>query len=1057
MKKIFRMALVFALAGATLLYTGCTKDYNEDINNLAGQINDLKSTHATDIANLNSALNNLESSLKSADAAIEAAYKKADDALAQSLKDAEGKIAANEDAINGLKGDVKDLQDAVDANADDIKALNDDITKVAEDVAKDLAALETKLTGAFQAADADLQKQIDDNLADAKNSLDEAKKLLLNELRSIVAVPQAYVEGVEATEYGFATLNLKDFTKAPKGGEKVYESTASNWLERIWESWMLSMAEPEFTYATFPEGAEYAVTPKVDKDKKPVVKTVGQLATAYYDLNPSSFDTKKAEWALYPNAVPFIKVKADAKAWKPVFDTIEPVEKSNDFAVKYYVENPELLAADFAAQKLPTMELVASLDENRDITSNDLVLYAYNEEFKALAFDSAKKDYTTVNQCSLGYELYTSAVPAVYFKASLACDYRKSIDLAELVNVHMNKDGKEYEATLAKLQEVYPELDMTFELVDYTVGENKTSQSAYAKISGSVFQPKTVSGEVSESTTSPVGKKPLVLVKLTNGKDVVLAGYFKVAIVKNADVEVIDFPAFKDVIPFMCQGAEFATTYDQFSELIIDQLSLPYKNFKAIYSVANTNGNYSAIANSSAIKCQVFVKNDKGEMVKTADYGEITYNVDATNAVNDSFAWALDFAAIKKIGAGKSATVYVELFDGEYSKVYVSFSASVAPIAHYDFGANKVENRWFDEIDGEAYNTIKLNVPVNAATGADIADFSKNLDDLFGDQKPALILKEDSDAVYFNEKGEPVITASVVYEFAAKQPVVNGYQLVYGPDTKIAGATKDELYVAYLATADAKANSYAKVAEINGSVIKYAETAKAKELLNAYSHKATSQDEMLYANIQANISYGADAQDQCVACDTAIFHARFLRPLTIEWNDQTINEESQTDGANVNVVAFLKSIVDWNNQNVIDVDLTKKTWADHKEKTLNMFSYYEFKNLTIDLANATRDHAVIGDTNKAVKISTVGDVITLGTVNKDGLFTEVPAYATGVINFNDPCSLDDLKNVVINYKNADANVKEFNVFIPASIEYYWGTFKTTLKVTIKDTPSTQPL
>ena len=67
------------------------------------------------------------------------------------------------------------------------------------------------------------------------------------------------------------------------------------------------------------------------------------------------------------------------------------------------------------------------------------------------------------------------------------------------------------------------------------------------------------------------------------------------------------------------------------------------------------------------------------------------------------------------------------------------------------------------------------------------------------------------------------------------------------------------------------------------------------------------------------------------------------------------------------------------------------------------------------------------------------------------------ALDKGVINFNDPCSLDDLKNVVINYKNADANVKEFNVFIPASIEYYWGTFKTTLKVTIKDTPSTQPL
>ncbi len=34
MKKFFRVALVCALAGATLLYTGCTKDYSEDLNSL---------------------------------------------------------------------------------------------------------------------------------------------------------------------------------------------------------------------------------------------------------------------------------------------------------------------------------------------------------------------------------------------------------------------------------------------------------------------------------------------------------------------------------------------------------------------------------------------------------------------------------------------------------------------------------------------------------------------------------------------------------------------------------------------------------------------------------------------------------------------------------------------------------------------------------------------------------------------------------------------------------------------------------------------------------------
>ena len=38
MKKFFRVALVCALAGATLLYTGCTKDYSEDLNTLQKKV-----------------------------------------------------------------------------------------------------------------------------------------------------------------------------------------------------------------------------------------------------------------------------------------------------------------------------------------------------------------------------------------------------------------------------------------------------------------------------------------------------------------------------------------------------------------------------------------------------------------------------------------------------------------------------------------------------------------------------------------------------------------------------------------------------------------------------------------------------------------------------------------------------------------------------------------------------------------------------------------------------------------------------------------------------------
>ena len=64
MKKLFRMALVLALAGSALLYTSCTKDYSPDIKSLQDQINALGSD--TDgLGYVKSQLQNVQSALSS--------------------------------------------------------------------------------------------------------------------------------------------------------------------------------------------------------------------------------------------------------------------------------------------------------------------------------------------------------------------------------------------------------------------------------------------------------------------------------------------------------------------------------------------------------------------------------------------------------------------------------------------------------------------------------------------------------------------------------------------------------------------------------------------------------------------------------------------------------------------------------------------------------------------------------------------------------------------------------------------------------------------------------
>ena len=134
MKKFFRVALVCALAGATLLYTGCTKDYSEDIHQLqqavdnnAGLIKGL-----TDQVN---ALNAAKAALEEADRQANAAI----DALKGRVSTLESTVATHGTEIDGIKGQITvitgqitSLENRVKANEDAISAINEELAKKAD-------------------------------------------------------------------------------------------------------------------------------------------------------------------------------------------------------------------------------------------------------------------------------------------------------------------------------------------------------------------------------------------------------------------------------------------------------------------------------------------------------------------------------------------------------------------------------------------------------------------------------------------------------------------------------------------------------------------------------------------------------------------------------------------------------------------------------------------------------------------------------------------------------------------------------------------------------------
>ena len=191
MKKIFRMALVFALAGATLMYTGCSKDYTEDINNVKSSVSDLQ--------NKLGELNNELSALKSSVSSLEAAYKAADDLIKGDVNDLKTRVAKVEEAVKDLskyatKDELNEAVKGVEKKISDAKA---EIKKTTDDLQKQINDLKEKL-----AKDEEAIKKLEA----AQKEVDNVYGFLSDELRAIVFFPDFYFAGVEATSYDFATF-----------------------------------------------------------------------------------------------------------------------------------------------------------------------------------------------------------------------------------------------------------------------------------------------------------------------------------------------------------------------------------------------------------------------------------------------------------------------------------------------------------------------------------------------------------------------------------------------------------------------------------------------------------------------------------------------------------------------------------------------------------------------------------------------------------------------------------------------------------------------------------
>lgn len=183
-----RFAMVLALAGSALLYSGCTKDYQKDIDDL------------------NSGVTTLQGSV-------------------QKLQEQVSALEALKSQIASLQGDVAPLQAAIDKNTEAIKKLQEGGYVTKDELDAELASLRDDTELALDA----LAELVADNV-DAIDALKEAyektdavaKALNLGKIASVALV--RYYDDTAPTT--FVTLNAWKLVDAPGAATSLYETTA---------------------------------------------------------------------------------------------------------------------------------------------------------------------------------------------------------------------------------------------------------------------------------------------------------------------------------------------------------------------------------------------------------------------------------------------------------------------------------------------------------------------------------------------------------------------------------------------------------------------------------------------------------------------------------------------------------------------------------------------------------------------------------------------------------------------------------------------------------------
>lgn len=603
-----------------------------------------------------------------------------------------------------------------------------------------------------------------------------------------------------------------------------------------------------------------------------------------------------------------------------------------------------------------------------------------------------------------------------------AIPYTKAItgfDLKELISICNIKDEaghKFFDYTK------YPDLKLSFEAVPYNVKD--TPQEKYMKLEGNKFT------AINYDATDPVciGKAPMVLAKLTDShnKDaIVAAAYIKLLIVADAaakpeaDITITQ----NATIGIGCNvPAYYWATNDEFMSTQVyrfnanDKLiGLSKEQFHKLYTFSNT-----------PVEGYVNEGHWTVEEILTTEDNKANHGAEFT--LNDAPLKAGTYYAYAVYTKTTDASVIVSVNNGGMypEHVVIKHAVKVDPVNFTATAKERVANAW--DADKEVAS-IYCQTPGTNNTTRIVGD----LNELFAGGKVQFDYSSEFDA-----KKYPSFVATNMdykFEFSAKnvkatRGLVTGvdgtqYQLALNADnTKLYAVGKD-LTGADITAACVAANLVATLSGENNNDVEYANTTVAKNLLNKYPRGKDS----FYAMM--DIVY-ANSCDQEVDVIKGNFNLAFIRPVNVSAKSDKFFTDglNENDPANVLNLGELVNFTDWR------YDSPLNSFAAH----LDYYKYYNVIGINCDDIKKVRTNWT-GEGKKETLEEAFGAELAAKIIKVNPKTVSYGATVSALPDFG----------TVTYIKSSRTEIKSYELYIPLTITYTWGTIEETITVQVKAT------